>query len=194
MTSTGTDVGGGDSNGQSYLGMSERPRHALRRRSILGPPSLFPRQRGGSLVGEAAAVNSGATTSESAAAAADEAARTAAEAVAATAAAGGVGRAGLTRRRGAEPDAIDVAMTIADLDFYYGLGTFRFKELPLKLPSSQCNPSCSFDFTVKRQLLRYQSCTTGLFPEHSSEPNIASVRSSIYANMALWALHQVWFN
>eukprot|EP00094_Tigriopus_californicus_P001874 TCALIF_01806-PB protein Name:"Similar to CG8475 Probable phosphorylase b kinase regulatory subunit beta (Drosophila melanogaster)" AED:0.09 eAED:0.09 QI:765/1/1/1/0.81/0.82/17/82/1165 len=60
----------------------------------------------------------------------------------------------------------DIGTTIADLDFYYGL--------------------------VKRQLLRYQSCTTGLFPDNSSDTTVGCVRSSIYAGMALWSLCQAY--
>ena len=45
---------------------------------------------------------------------------------------------------------------------------------------------------MKRQLLRYQSATTGLFPEHSEDREVGCVRSSIYANMAVWSLCQAY--
>ncbi|RWS29536.1 putative phosphorylase b kinase regulatory subunit beta-like protein [Leptotrombidium deliense] len=45
---------------------------------------------------------------------------------------------------------------------------------------------------VKRQLLQYQSPTTGLFPRISSEQNEAHVRDSLYCAMAIWALYQAY--
>lgn len=43
---------------------------------------------------------------------------------------------------------------------------------------------------VKRQILRYQSPTTGLFPVLSSEKHIASVRDSVYCAASVWGLYQ----
>lgn len=45
---------------------------------------------------------------------------------------------------------------------------------------------------VKRQLLRYQSPITGLFPMLSSDLNIGSVRDSIYCAAAVWGLYQAY--
>ena len=57
--------------------------------------------------------------------------------------------------------------TIEQLDYYYGL--------------------------VKRQLLRYQSPTSHLFPAKSSNTEHASIRDSIYCSAAVWSLYQVSF-
>ena len=57
--------------------------------------------------------------------------------------------------------------TIEQLDYYYGL--------------------------VKRQLLRYQSPTSHLFPAKSSNTEHASIRDSIYCSAAVWSLYQVGF-
>ncbi len=48
------------------------------------------------------------------------------------------------------------------------------------------------DLPVKRQILRYQSPTTGLFPDHSKEKKVGSVRSTIYCSMAVWSLQQAY--
>ncbi|GAB6026744.1 hypothetical protein CHUAL_013250 [Chamberlinius hualienensis] len=53
---------------------------------------------------------------------------------------------------------------IRQLDFYYGI--------------------------VKRQLLLYQSPTTGLFPSSSSNETVACARDSIYCAAAIWSMHQ----
>lgn len=56
--------------------------------------------------------------------------------------------------------------TVRQLDIYYGI--------------------------VKRQLLRYQSSITGLFPVVSTEKEVASVRESIYCAAAIWSLYQAY--
>ncbi|XP_058795642.1 probable phosphorylase b kinase regulatory subunit beta [Phymastichus coffea] len=56
--------------------------------------------------------------------------------------------------------------TIRQLDIYYGI--------------------------VKRQILHYQSCITGLFPKISTDKKIASVRESVYCAAAVWSLHQAY--
>ncbi|XP_066991730.1 probable phosphorylase b kinase regulatory subunit beta isoform X2 [Anabrus simplex] len=56
--------------------------------------------------------------------------------------------------------------TVRQLDIYYGI--------------------------VKRQLLRYQSCITGLFPIISTEGTVASVRDSVYCAAAIWSLYQAY--
>ncbi|GAB1864735.1 Phosphorylase b kinase regulatory subunit [Camponotus japonicus] len=56
--------------------------------------------------------------------------------------------------------------TVRQLDIYYGI--------------------------VKRQLLRYQSCITGLFPQISTDREVGSVRESIYCAAAIWSLHQAY--
>ncbi|KAG5327104.1 KPBB kinase, partial [Pseudoatta argentina] len=56
--------------------------------------------------------------------------------------------------------------TVKQLDIYYGI--------------------------VKRQLLRYQSCITGLFPQISSDRKVGSVRESIYCAAAIWSLYQAY--
>ncbi|KAK0088116.1 hypothetical protein PV325_013112 [Microctonus aethiopoides] len=56
--------------------------------------------------------------------------------------------------------------TVRQLDIYYGI--------------------------VKRQILRYQSCITGLFPQVSSDKIVASVRESIYCAAAVWSLYQAY--
>ncbi|XP_020296477.1 probable phosphorylase b kinase regulatory subunit beta isoform X2 [Pseudomyrmex gracilis] len=56
--------------------------------------------------------------------------------------------------------------TVKQLDIYYGI--------------------------VKRQLLRYQSCITGLFPQISTDKKIGSVRESIYCAAAIWSLYQAY--
>ncbi|CAK1550086.1 unnamed protein product [Leptosia nina] len=45
---------------------------------------------------------------------------------------------------------------------------------------------------VKRQLLRFQSPITGLFPVLSSDLHTASVRDSIYCASAVWGLYQAY--
>lgn len=56
--------------------------------------------------------------------------------------------------------------TIRQLDIYYGI--------------------------VKRQILRYQSPTTGIFPVLSSETVVGSIRDSIYCGAATWCLYQAY--
>ncbi|XP_050425684.1 probable phosphorylase b kinase regulatory subunit beta isoform X2 [Adelges cooleyi] len=56
--------------------------------------------------------------------------------------------------------------TVKHLDIYYGI--------------------------VKRQLLRYQSAITGLFPVLSDDEYEASVRDSIYCAAAIWSLFQAY--
>lgn len=56
--------------------------------------------------------------------------------------------------------------TVRQLDIYYGM--------------------------VKRQLLRYQSPITGLFPVLSSDHEIGSVRESVYCAAAVWGLYQAY--
>ncbi|CAH0557440.1 unnamed protein product [Brassicogethes aeneus] len=56
--------------------------------------------------------------------------------------------------------------TVKQLDIYYGM--------------------------VKRQLLRYQSPITGLFPVLSSDTEIGSVRESVYCAAAVWGLYQAY--
>ena len=48
--------------------------------------------------------------------------------------------------------------------------------------------------TVKQQILRFQSPTTGLFPADLSQPNSceAHVRDSIYCAVAVWSLAQAY--
>ncbi|KAL1514297.1 hypothetical protein ABEB36_003576 [Hypothenemus hampei] len=46
--------------------------------------------------------------------------------------------------------------------------------------------------TVKRQLLRYQSPITGLFPVLSTDTEIGSVRESVYCAAAVWGLYQAY--
>jgi phosphorylase kinase alpha/beta subunit len=45
---------------------------------------------------------------------------------------------------------------------------------------------------AKRQLLRYQSPTTGLFPRISCDTTEAHIRDSLYCCCALWALYQAF--
>ncbi|XP_037297906.1 probable phosphorylase b kinase regulatory subunit beta isoform X1 [Manduca sexta] len=45
---------------------------------------------------------------------------------------------------------------------------------------------------VKRQLLRFQSPITGLFPVLSSDLHIGSVRDSVYCAAAVWGLYQAY--
>lgn len=47
-------------------------------------------------------------------------------------------------------------------------------------------------FLVKRQLLRYQSPITGLFPVMSTDQEIGSVRDSVYCAAAVWSLYQAY--
>jgi len=56
--------------------------------------------------------------------------------------------------------------TVRQLDMYYGL--------------------------AKRQILNYQSPTTGLFPAQSVDTRVASVRDSIYCASAIWSLYQAY--
>ncbi|XP_046630944.1 probable phosphorylase b kinase regulatory subunit beta isoform X2 [Daphnia pulicaria] len=56
--------------------------------------------------------------------------------------------------------------TVRQLDMYYGL--------------------------VKRQLLHYQSPTTGLFPAQTVDKEVGSVRDSIYCASAIWSLYQAY--
>ncbi len=56
--------------------------------------------------------------------------------------------------------------TIRQLDIYYGI--------------------------VKRQILRYQSPTSGLFPVLSSDTQVGSIRDSIYCAAAIWSLYQAY--
>ncbi|KAL1123716.1 hypothetical protein AAG570_001489, partial [Ranatra chinensis] len=45
---------------------------------------------------------------------------------------------------------------------------------------------------VKRQILRYQSSVTGLFPSISSETKIGNIRDSVYCAAAVWSLYQAY--
>lgn len=45
---------------------------------------------------------------------------------------------------------------------------------------------------VKRQLLNFQSSTTGLFPQMTQEKQIGSVRDSVYCAVAVWSLYQAY--
>lgn len=45
---------------------------------------------------------------------------------------------------------------------------------------------------MKRQLLRYQSAITGLFPVLSDDEKVASVRDSVYCAAAIWSLFQAY--
>ncbi|XP_039227671.1 probable phosphorylase b kinase regulatory subunit beta isoform X2 [Drosophila yakuba] len=56
--------------------------------------------------------------------------------------------------------------TVKQLDIYYGI--------------------------VKRQLLRYQSPITGLFPVMSTDQVVGSVRDSVYCASAVWSLYQAY--
>ncbi|XP_039952153.1 probable phosphorylase b kinase regulatory subunit beta isoform X2 [Bactrocera neohumeralis] len=56
--------------------------------------------------------------------------------------------------------------TVKQLDIYYGI--------------------------VKRQLLRYQSPITGLFPVMSTDHEVGSVRDSVYCAAAVWSLYQAY--
>ncbi|XP_057325628.1 probable phosphorylase b kinase regulatory subunit beta isoform X1 [Microplitis mediator] len=56
--------------------------------------------------------------------------------------------------------------TVKQLDFYYGI--------------------------IKRQILRYQSCITGLFPQVSNDKTVGSVRESIYCAASIWSLYQAY--
>ena len=56
--------------------------------------------------------------------------------------------------------------TLGHLDHYYGL--------------------------VKRQLVRYQSPTSHLYPDKSTNQVEAHLRDSIYCSAAVWSLYQVW--
>ncbi|XP_014223214.1 probable phosphorylase b kinase regulatory subunit beta isoform X2 [Trichogramma pretiosum] len=56
--------------------------------------------------------------------------------------------------------------TVRQLDIYYGI--------------------------VKRQILHYQSCITGLFPQVSDEKKVGSIRESIYCAAAIWSLYQAY--
>uniref|UniRef100_A0A1Y1M5A6 Phosphorylase b kinase regulatory subunit n=1 Tax=Photinus pyralis TaxID=7054 RepID=A0A1Y1M5A6_PHOPY len=56
--------------------------------------------------------------------------------------------------------------TVRQLDIYYGM--------------------------VKRQLLRFQSPITGLFPVHSTDTEVGSVRESVYCAAAVWGLYQAY--
>ncbi|XP_037960630.1 probable phosphorylase b kinase regulatory subunit beta isoform X2 [Teleopsis dalmanni] len=56
--------------------------------------------------------------------------------------------------------------TVKQLDIYYGI--------------------------VKRQLLRFQSPITGLFPVMSTDQQVGSVRDSVYCAAAVWSLYQAY--
>lgn len=74
--------------------------------------------------------------------------------------------------------------TVRQLDIYYGIGALRHEIIYLR--SWVTN-----DYVlVKRQLLRYQSPITGLFPVLSSDTEIGSVRESVYCAAAVWGLYQ----
>uniref|UniRef100_A0A0K2TG70 Phosphorylase b kinase regulatory subunit n=1 Tax=Lepeophtheirus salmonis TaxID=72036 RepID=A0A0K2TG70_LEPSM len=47
---------------------------------------------------------------------------------------------------------------------------------------------------AKRQLIKYQSPFTGLFPATSTTKNIGSVKESIYCAMSIWSLHIAYRN
>lgn len=50
----------------------------------------------------------------------------------------------------------------------------------------------NYYFIVKRQILQYQSCITGLFPQVSTDKIVGSVRESIYCAAAVWSLYQAY--
>lgn len=49
-----------------------------------------------------------------------------------------------------------------------------------------------FHYLVKRQLLRFQSPITGLFPVLSTDEEVGSVRDSVYCAAAVWGLYQAY--
>ncbi|CDW56195.1 phosphorylase b kinase regulatory [Trichuris trichiura] len=61
---------------------------------------------------------------------------------------------------------------LAKLEFYYNMG----------YPPSM----------ISHQLLRYQSSTSGLFPQLSSDAKVGHVRDSVYCAMACWALSMAY--
>lgn len=50
----------------------------------------------------------------------------------------------------------------------------------------------NFFFSVKRQLLQFQSPISGLFPVLSTDNEIGSVRDSVYCAAAVWSLYQAY--
>lgn len=81
--------------------------------------------------------------------------------------------------------------TVRQLDIYYGIGTF-FVLLYFTFLIINKDSLTYFFIQVKRQLLRYQSSITGLFPVVSTEKEVASVRESIYCAAAIWSLYQAY--
>lgn len=47
-------------------------------------------------------------------------------------------------------------------------------------------------FTVKRQLLHFQSPVSGLFPVLSTDNEVGSIRDSVYCAAAVWSLYQAY--
>lgn len=45
---------------------------------------------------------------------------------------------------------------------------------------------------MKRQLLKYQSPISGLFPVLSTDQEVGSVRDSVYCAAAVWSLYQAY--
>ena len=45
---------------------------------------------------------------------------------------------------------------------------------------------------MKRQLLQFQSATTGLFPPVSHDVKEGSIKDSIYCAAAIWSLYQAY--
>lgn len=100
--------------------------------------------------------------------------------------------------------------TVRQLDIYYGIGknihfyiilssnkVYRLYILYIYFQSLLCclyllSFTLLFIFSVKRQLLRYQSCITGLFPQVSNDKIVGSVRESIYCAAAVWSLYQAY--
>lgn len=74
--------------------------------------------------------------------------------------------------------------TVRQLDMYYGLG----KNIISNRYVIFLNPI----WLVKRQLLHYQSPTTGLFPAQTVDEEVGSVRDSIYCASAIWSLYQAY--
>ena len=85
----------------------------------------------------------------------------------------------------------------SELDYYYGIGKFTQKIILLRRRRTIITNLKDFSayvyvylcFSVKRHILRHQSIINGLFPSHSSEKKIGSVRDTIYSCMAAWSLH-----
>lgn len=76
--------------------------------------------------------------------------------------------------------------TVKQLDIYYGIGQCGIIFVLRQKSWLQSTYYPLSNISVKRQLLKYQSPISGLFPVLSTDNQVGSVRDSVYCAAAVW--------